>query len=643
LIVFFQVQAWEKAEIQRVFELSAQSRLAAIHADFLFHQQVVDSLARLFTTSPGITREEFRTFVQETLIHHPDIQGVSWNPLIRNYEQGHFITKAKEDGLSDFRINKLADQNSETKTTEQDDQVIIYYSEPYAGNGLELGLDISSHPNLQGALIRARDFGVTILTGKIEMGQDGELRNGYLLLKPVYRKGSDLRTVAERRSAFTGLVAGSFRFSVSIPFGLQHMPPIGIDVWIKDLSATEDNQFLHFQPSPTRNNHFQPTPEDWQKAEQGMHQKASVDMLNRTWSFMFTPAPKFLQEHRPWRAWAALLFSLSFTAMLSFYLFSETRHANRMTNKNLELLYQIEERKQAEEKLRQAAAVFENTTDGAFITDAKGYLVAVNQAFIDISGYSEEELVGQNPRLWKSDRHNQEFYDTVWDALRTKGQWRGEIWNRRKNGDVYPAWMNVNAIRNDRGETINYATIFSDISVIKESQEKLDHLAHHDPLTDLPNRLLFNARLRHALQHAHRHKRRVAVMFLDLDNFKGINDELGHLTGDGVLQEVARRLTNLMREDDTIARLGGDEFSIILEDTSDIDKVSLVAKKILSAFAEPMDIGVHKLLMTTSIGISIYPIDGTDVATLIKNADTAMYHAKESGRNQFHFYSSDDS
>jgi diguanylate cyclase (GGDEF)-like protein/PAS domain S-box-containing protein len=642
LIVFFLVQDWEKSEIQRVFELSAQNRLAAIHTDFIFHREVVNSLAGLFNTSPDISREKFNAFVQGTLERHPDIQGLSWNPLIRDSEQSRFIAKAREDGFSDYHITKFNNRHPETKAAGDNSQVVVYYVEPYAGNEPTLGFDMASHPDLLDSIRRARDSGKATLTQRIRLAPEEEDGYGYLLLKPVYRNGSNLDTVAERRTNFIGLVAGSFRFSVSIPFGMQYMPHLGMDVWITDLSAPQEKQFLHFHPSPTRNHDFQPTPEDLKKAQQGPHLKTAVDMLDRKWSFLFTPAPRFLEEHKPWRAWTAFLFSLSFTAMLSFYLFSEARHANRMTKMNLELLYQIEERKQAEEKLKQAAAVFENTTEGVFITDAKGYVVAVNQAFIDISGYSEEELIGQNPRLWKSDRHNQEFYDAVWSSMREKGQWRGEIWNRRKIGDVYPAWMTINAIRNDQGDTVNYVTVLSDISVIKESQERLDHLAHHDALTNLPNRLLFNARLRHALQHAHRHKRKVAILFLDLDGFKAVNDELGHLIGDGVLQEVARRLTAQMREDDTIARLGGDEFSIILEDTSDIDKVSLVARKILSTFETPLEIDGNRLPITTSIGISIYPNDGANVATLIKNADTAMYRAKENGKNQYQFYKSDD-
>ncbi len=639
LIVFFLIQAWEKSEIQRVFQFGAHNRLSAFHSDFVFHQEVVNSLAGLFSISPDISRDEFRAFVQNTLIQHPDIQGLSWNPLITDSEREQFIARAKKDGIEKFSITTSDNRDRETVAARQDEHLVVFYVEPYAENASILGLDLSSRPELRDAVWRARESGEMVVSERVRLIPEDKESYGYLLLKPVYRKGSRPDTAAERREHFVGVVAGGFRFNVSIPLTMREIQPFGVDVRISDLSAPKGRQFLFFLPSQAGGETYTPTQQDRLEVEKGLHLETSIDVQGRKWSFLFTPAPEFLTEYGHWQAWTALLVGISFSVMLSLYLRSETRHANRMTNLNLELIYQMEERRQAEEELKQAAAVFENTTEGVFITDAKGDVVAVNRAFIDISGYSEAELIGQNPRRWKSDRHSERFYIAMWKSLVKNGQWQGEIWNRRKNGDVYPAWMTVNAIRNDRGETTRYVAIFADISSIKESQDELKHLAHHDPLTKLPNRLLFTARLEHALQHAHRHDRLVAVMFLDLDNFKRINDDLGHLTGDGVLQEVARRLSGLMREDDTVARLGGDEFSIILEDTSDIKKVSLVADKILSAFEKPLEIGTHSLPMTTSLGISVYPHDGIEASTLVKHADMAMYRAKEGGKNRYCFYS----
>lgn len=299
------------------------------------------------------------------------------------------------------------------------------------------------------------------------------------------------------------------------------------------------------------------------------------------------------------------------------------------------------ERLKHEGELRLAATMFENTTEAVIVTDSDAHVITVNKAFGKITGFNEEEVVGSNPRLWKSERHDEAFYQAMWASLKETRQWQGEIWNRRKGGDIYPAWMTINAIHNDQGQLTNYVSVFSDISAIKESEERLHFLAHHDPLTCLPNRLLFTARLEHALQHAHRQKRVVAVMFLDLDNFKQINDGLGHTVGDKVLQEVADRLAGQIREDDTVARMGGDEFAIILEDIEDSRRVDHVARKLLAAFDRPLEVSLHKLYVTATLGVSLYPHDGSGVAALVKNADTAMYRAKEQGKNRHCFYTMD--
>jgi len=299
-------------------------------------------------------------------------------------------------------------------------------------------------------------------------------------------------------------------------------------------------------------------------------------------------------------------------------------------------------RKLAEEKLRQAATVFENATDGIIITDTQGTIISINRAASELTGYSEEEVVGKNPSIWKSDRHDESFFQEMWASLKQHDQWQGEIWNRRKNGEVFPCWQSISAVRNgDAGENKHYVSIMSDITAIKESQERLQHLAHHDPLTNLPNRLLFNARLEHAMERAHREKSEIGVMFLDLDNFKPINDGLGHPVGDKVLQAVAERLTIQVRGEDTVARIAGDEFAIILEDIGDSQDVSHVAGKILSAFEESFQIEGQELHVNTSIGISLYPENGKNVTTLMKNADAAMYLAKEQGKNRYCFYTLD--
>jgi len=298
----------------------------------------------------------------------------------------------------------------------------------------------------------------------------------------------------------------------------------------------------------------------------------------------------------------------------------------------------ITDRKQMEDALRQSAAVFENTTEGVMITDSSGRTVSVNTAFTEITGYSEADVIGKTATILKSGRHDEQFYAAMWDRIKETGSWQGEVWNRRKDGDIYPEWLNISVVKDVQGNTSNYVGVFSDISNIKKTEQKLKHLAHHDPLTGLPNRLLLNAQMEHSLARARRNNGLVAILFLDLDHFKNINDTLGHPVGDLLLQEVAQRLTACMREEDTVTRLGGDEFTIVLEELHDPRFASTVGQKIIAALAEKFLLQGHEVFVTCSIGISIFPNDGNDITTLFKNADSALYRAKEQGRNNYQYY-----
>lgn len=296
------------------------------------------------------------------------------------------------------------------------------------------------------------------------------------------------------------------------------------------------------------------------------------------------------------------------------------------------------ERSRTEVELRQTAAVFESTAEGAFITDTDGAILDVNRAFTEITGFTPNDVRGRNPRLLQSGRHTRDFYQQMWASLGEAGQWRGEIWNRRRNGEIYPAWLTASAVRNSAGDTTHYVAVFSDITNVKNAEERLDFLAHHDPLTHLPNRLLLNARLEHALRRASRSKQPMAVLFLDLDRFKDVNDSLGHPIGDRLLQAVAERLAAQVRQDDTLARLGGDEFVVLLESIGSEDHVGPVAEKLLRSFETPFPIEGQDLYISASIGISLCPRDGMDSETLTRNADTALFKAKEQGRNDYAFY-----
>ncbi len=304
----------------------------------------------------------------------------------------------------------------------------------------------------------------------------------------------------------------------------------------------------------------------------------------------------------------------------------------------LAVVRDITTRKQAEEKLLLAAKVFENTVEGIVVTDPEGTIEQVNPGFTAITGYSAEEAVGGNPRILKSDRHPQHFYSDMWARLVEQGHWAGEIWNRRKNGESYPEWLTITAVKNDAGQTTNYVSIFHDITELRRQQDALEYQAQHDALTGLPNRVLLGDRLRMALAQLERSGGKLALLFLDLDNFKTINDGLGHGVGDELLKELARRLEKLLRSGDTVARLGGDEFLILLPEVDSIDGASHIANRMLEALKEPFFHGDVEYFITASIGLTIAPDDGTDGAKLIKNADMAMYRAKSEGRNNYQYF-----
>jgi diguanylate cyclase (GGDEF)-like protein/PAS domain S-box-containing protein len=250
----------------------------------------------------------------------------------------------------------------------------------------------------------------------------------------------------------------------------------------------------------------------------------------------------------------------------------------------------ISERRENEANLRLWASVFASAGEGIVVTDPAGTIVAVNPAFANITGYSEAEALGRNPRFLRSGRHDAEFYAALWRSLAETGQWQGELWNMRKSGEIYPEWLTISSVRDRQGRTTQYVAVFSDITAVKESQEALYHLAHHDPLTGLPNRVLLRDRLDHALQRARRDRQGVAVIFVDLDRFKQINDTLGHPVGDEILKLAARAMAAQLRASDTIARVGGDEFIIVLENEVSSYSVSTVARKLVEIFAQPFPV-----------------------------------------------------
>jgi len=302
------------------------------------------------------------------------------------------------------------------------------------------------------------------------------------------------------------------------------------------------------------------------------------------------------------------------------------------------IMQDISIRKNNEASLRDAVAVFEGSNEAIMIMDGQGLVSNVNRAFSEISGYSKEEVLGRNSEFMRSGQQSERFYRKMFVTARKQGSWSGEVWNRRKNGEPYLSFLNVSAIRDEKGTLSRYMASFSDITALRESEEKLSYQVHHDLLTGLPNRDLINDRLQHAVDRAARSGKQVSVLIIDLKRFKSVNDSLGYMAGDGLLQQAAERMKELLREGDTIGRLVGDEFVIILEGLSEAQHAGVLAEKIIDAFHSPFTIEGHEVYSGVSIGISVYIEGEADMGRLIANADIAISKIRSGSESAYHFY-----
>ena len=294
--------------------------------------------------------------------------------------------------------------------------------------------------------------------------------------------------------------------------------------------------------------------------------------------------------------------------------------------------------RQVGNQLRLSAQMFDSSHEAMVITDRSNIIVSVNDAFTMLTGYAREEALGQSPSILQSGRHDREFYQSMWTSIVGNGFWRGDIWDRRKDGSHYPKYLAISAIRDEAGELTHFSAIFHDITERKALEDKLDHLAHHDNLTGLPNRMLLQDRLEQAIAMAERQRQKFALLFIDLDGFKRVNDEMGHAVGDEVLRIVGQRLLAVIRGMDTVARLGGDEFVIILTDIRRGENAGLVAEKVIESLSQPYLVADLSLSLSASIGVSIYPNDVLVANELLRTADEAMYKAKRGGKRQVKFY-----
>ncbi len=585
--------------------------------------EAVDALAAFFAASERVEREEFSRYVQGALARHPEIVALQWLPQVRLAERPAFEAQLAR-WWPGARLSELDAAGGLAPAGRRPLYFPILFVEPLPAYAAVVGLDAAALGDVRTTLEAARDAAAPAVSGPVGA--------------PLADPGPPVVWVSRavyRRDALEGYAAGLLRIGALLDAALRGHRPTGLDVLILDRSGGA-TQVLHAHASRSRGAHAaRPT---LAQMLAGPHHRVTLQVPGRQWEMLFRPAPAFHAEFKNHRwVWILLLGGL-LTALLALHLHRRVQALQTVLALNAQLSGLNRELVLQSERMRLARQVIDHVRDAVIVTDAATRVVDVNPAFTHITGYRPEEVLGGTPAVLKSGLHDAAFYAELWGALKRDGHWQGQIWNRRRDGEIYPTWQSISAVRDGAGRVTHYVSVMADVSELERTRAELAHLAQHDPLTDLPNRLLFQDRLEHALERARREQGMLAVLFLDLDRFKDINDSLGHAAGDRLLQEVAGRLRGAVRREDTVARMGGDEFIILMEGLRHEEDAEHLARKLLAALATPMRIDGGAYYVTTSIGISLYPRDGTDGETLVRNADAAMYRAKARGRNAYDFY-----
>lgn len=578
------------------------------------YEQVLRGVAGLYLASKSVERQEFHEYVSSLSIEkfYPGIQGIGFAQRIYPQEKTKFIAEIRTQGFADFSIRPEG---------ERDVYSAIIYLEPFSGRNLRaFGFDMYSEPTRRTAMDRACDLNLAALSDKVKLIQEDERRPqaGLLMYLPIYQNGKPHQTVTERRANLVGWVYAPFRMNDFMEHILDEQGG-KLDLELFDGENIVPEKLLY---DADRNLSLH-------QSSSALFQLSShIKILDKTWTVNVRSLPEFEKEIDTIKT-EEIQFIGGVMSLMSALLVGGL------------VMWRAKSHILAEEKSI-AATAFESQ-QGMIVTDQQTVILKVNRAFTNITGYTAEEAIGKTPKLLSSGRHGKDFYAAMWKSIERKGGWEGEIWNRRKNGEIYPEYLTITAVKNEHYQITNYVAALSDITVSKAASDEIHHLAYYDPLTRLPNRRLLVDRLQMALASSTRSGKEGALLFIDMDHFKNLNDTLGHDYGDMLLQQVAQRVEACVREGDTVARLGGDEFVVMLEDLSENQleaaaQTELVGQKILAALNQPYQLEQHEYLSTPSIGATLFNDHQEALEELMKHADIAMYQAKKAGRNVLRFF-----
>jgi diguanylate cyclase (GGDEF)-like protein/PAS domain S-box-containing protein len=623
-------QLWKNARketqlaLQTEFNFNALDASRRLARQMLAHEQLLRGVQGMFAASASVTRAEFHAYVNTLDLekNYPGIQGLGFTLLIAKEKKDSHLAAVRREGFPAYSIRPDGVRDSYTS---------VLYLEPFSGRNLQaFGYDNYADPVRRAAMEGARDNGLCTISAKLKLVQEADsgVQAGFLMWLPVYKSDAAHNTLAERRDNLLGWVGASFRMD-DLMASIFDEHDKQIDMEIYDGEEMSDQTLMHDADKIRR---------DKGSPDSSFQSVSLLEIGRHNWTLVLSSLPGFDQRQNDQKPRFIALAGITVSILLALIAWILVHSRYRALQFSQALSHELSERKQAEAGIRLAATVFDTVDTAAMVTDKDTRIIKVNPAFSVITGYSPEEALGQTPGLLSSGAHPVEFYKEMWDSLKATGSWQGEISNRRKNGEFYTEWLSINEVCDNEGRLTHYVALFSDISERKAAEAHMHNLAHYDVLTGLPNRALLSDRLQQSIAAAKRERSHMALMFIDLDRFKPINDTLGHHIGDLMLKEVAKRMLECLRESDSAARIGGDEFVVLLPLIETESDAVAVAEKIRNTLEQSFELAGRSLNISSSIGVAVYPGHGGDEKSLLKNADTAMYYAKEAGRNNVMLY-----
>jgi len=658
-ILFTSMRRLAHDNVDTEFHQHAKVRVAAIQDGINSSIDVLRDVNQLFVAFGDVSREQFKAFSEPLLERNPYIQALNFHKILSDDERDAYETQMRER-FPDFSI-KQGIGRKQAIASRRAEYRVVDYIEPMAGNEDALGFDAGSSAFQKDAMQRAVDTGEPSATGLLPLVQEVGQQSGFIVLMPVYRKDAVLKDVAARRAALIGDVAAVFASHDLIMKSLtadsyllatDSQQNINISVYAAPHSEPNALIFGSGQlPADSPSVLGLPT---WLFYDHPEAYVRAFDVAGKMWSIVVSTSPQFFfgrNDNALWALLVGVLFSFAGAGYLQTIVTRSRRiqmlvdeRTMQLRTANQDLVADIAARKHAEQELQLRDRAIEASANAIIITSSEGPnygIEYVNPAFERITGYSEEETLGRNINfLWRKDSE-QPGIEELHSCLHEQREGQAVMRNYRKDGTLLWSDMYIAPVRDDYGRVSHYVIAQYDITATKRYESELEFQTNRDSLTGLANRTLLRDRLSQAISYAYRYEHPIWILFIDLDRFKFVNDTLGHQAGDILLKAVASRMNSVLRDTDTISRMGGDEFVVVLPERTDSGLSTSIVRRLMEAIAQPLTIEGHEFFISSSVGVSVYPADGAEPETLIKHADIAMYRAKETGRNNFQFYTSE--